>query len=322
MSSSSSSGHRVLTEAQVHRYGYHKPRLHAGSSDDPNWLDLTQLTATPTPCATFEQMLRENPDHIVPVALLGMDQSWLREQQHALRKRVPNAKERHRTIAGRIRKTQSFHRLTPSYLAGPFRTLVHGVFEKLALEDRNLAALVLPNLPVHYYAVLKGKFAWSLEPDVDTRAPAEFTEAFAVYFSQRFGRAPDLRGMHWEHACHARKLSLHVHVSTEAFASHADLQAFAKAFQTFLRARSSSIEASYVCRRVEEDGTFEELMDLSVYRIHSLILDPLERQLQARWKDSHPALLAGRRRSREVRHRADLARLAQLRASAVALRLS
>lgn len=201
----------------------------------------------------------------VPLALLSVDSGWLKATS-APYKGAP------KEVLDRIldAKLSGFHWRTFSYLAVPFRTLVEQVWPRLPREDRNLAALVLPDRPVHYYADLDGRFEWALQADAAERCRQEFLYEFDAYFRQRFGRAPRLDGMHWERALHPAKLSLHVHITSEAFATHVDLKEFARGFRVHLEQRSST-ETSFVCRRVRSGQAFECLVDDSVYNKHSLL---------------------------------------------------
>jgi hypothetical protein len=73
--------------------------------------------------------------------------------------------------------------------------------------------------------------------------------------------------MHWERALHSTKLLLHVHITTEAFATHADMKEFNRGFQEHLLGRPAAVMASsHLCR-----GRDEQLIDSSVYYIHSVL---------------------------------------------------
>ena len=197
-------------------------------------------------------MREQYPQHAVPIALLATDSGYYRSG-------VDEA-ERTRVLRAALKREHAFHWRAPSYLRAPMDAWLQ-LAAQLAPEDRNFGAMVLPNQPVHYYADIDGGFAWCLPAAETARACCnEFEARFQTTFRRCFGRAPDLSGMHWEQALgHARKLSLHVHLTTEAFATLADLRAFDIGFRAYL-AEHPDRAASALCR-----GADECLVDASAY---------------------------------------------------------
>jgi hypothetical protein len=262
----SQAGSAALSSAGVKRYGSHTAPNQPGAAS--SYPDLTQFSVTPQPCSTYDEMRHQYASHKIPVALLGMDSGDLKSMRASFQRAgVVNPQEVEGLIDDKLRQQHEFFRRTPSYCDVAFGVFVDMVASMLA-RDRNWAALVLPNKPVHYYADLDGRYDWCLEPESMQRCQSEFAEAFGSFFQAQFHRAPDLTGLHWECAHHPKKLSLHVHIISEAFATHTDLVAFHRGFAAFLQARKQ--KDSYLCRWIEGE-TWENLCDASVYSQHSLL---------------------------------------------------
>ena len=265
--SAAAPGWRVLADAGL---ALHTSHAQPHSRDN---LDLTTLVGTPEPCSTLGQMLARYPVHRLPLGLMSVDSAWKKAQQVQLARdgTPPDLMQEH--LAKRLVALNSLYRLGYRYIAPTIRSLVQEVWPRLPSADRILATLVLPDRPVHYYADLDGTFAWALEPQAADKCRAEFLTEFAAYFKAYFQRDADLSGAHWERAVRDGKLSLHVHITSEAFASVRHLRAFDRGFQRALRERSQeTLAVSYLCRRsADEEGAFECLLDASVYHDNSLL---------------------------------------------------
>ena len=115
---------------------------------------------------------------------------------------------------------------------------VHMTFEQfvvrlpqLRLEDRFFTYVLPPNVPVHLYFDLDANF--EMFPHLRHRVGDEvflntFLAHLVVVFATEFGRPPDLGGLLLLEAHSARKMSWHVHVSTEVFANSTHLKQFVR----------------------------------------------------------------------------------------------
>jgi hypothetical protein len=262
-------GNLVLAAAKVQRFAYHTPQAQGMS-----WLDLSKLTVKA--CSRYEEMLQVRES--VPVALLGVDKHFIRTLEAPYRRDGDEPEEIEERVSKKIQQLNSFHRRSVSYLAAPFPVLLNQVFLRLAPADRNLAAMVLPNKPVHYYADLDGSYEWCFETDAAEKVRTEFISEFTTHFFTCFARYPDLSRMHWERAVHVAhpKLSLHLHITSESYATHHDLKAFDASFQSHLQKASKCLDnTSFLCRARKENQsvspTYECLLDSSVYNKNSLL---------------------------------------------------
>lgn len=138
-----------------------------------------------------------------------------------------------------------------SYLSGVTMAKLLDMYERLKPSARTMCILVPPMTPVHMY--------WDFDASVqasgrdsgikiqlaqrvlgqEESVKREFIETMSEFFHARMGRAPDWSGLHWETASDAAKgkLSLHAHLTTEAFASVDHHKRFMEAYIQFLGTR-------------------------------------------------------------------------------------
>jgi hypothetical protein len=149
-----SSDEGLLRGAGAVRYHHHTE----AAEDQPprDYLDLTKLTLTPTPCAKYADMMEHYANHPMPFCLLKCD--WAAKKQAELARDMSEADAKE--LVARM-KHNPFHYSSPSYIQLTFSALVK-LFQQLPPEDRNLATSILPNLPLHYYADIDGNEEWCL----------------------------------------------------------------------------------------------------------------------------------------------------------------
>lgn len=267
MNSSSPSlrGSEILSSLHLTRVRHQIPQPDGSPS-----LDRSLFVPTPTPCTHRAEMLQTFPTHLVHVALLGLDKSCFKALATEIEASAapdswpsePKARSnrmKHR-VNRRLQEQHPFHWLTPSFLGCTLATLLR-LHQRLPVEDRNLAAVVLPDAPVHYYADLDGTASWCLRENAAVRCIEQFIRAFRTFFRRTFSRSPDLSGMHWSRSLHPRKLSLHVHISTEAFDSVSTLGTFHAALMAWLQHRDPDrypCLGKWTVRHTEEEEKEEE----------------------------------------------------------------
>jgi hypothetical protein len=253
----------MSSDQQLHAAGFKRYNFHTPGHGNSDWLDLTQFQPTSQPCQSLDKMTEEHGQHAIPIALLAMDSKYVASKEKRYIADGMLREEFAPLVRAALKHENSFHSTCPSYLKVTFSKWIQ-LAEQLPEADRNFAAIVLPGLPVHYYADLDGAFDWCLPVDSDKleACKSEFESEFQVFFRSQFQRDADLGGLHWEQALgHARKLSLHLHVVSEAFATLEDLRRFDVAWRAYLCARPAEVLASSMLCRAEK----ECLIDGSVY---------------------------------------------------------
>jgi hypothetical protein len=159
--------------------------------------------------------------------------------------------------------SNSFTRAQYSYFHLSFDRLAEFV-RTLRPEDRFVAFLLSQDeRATHVYFDIDANTAQF--PDFADRQEqyvAQFVRFLAEFFQQTFQRPMDLRGLMLLQASNASKVSWHVHVQSEAFASVKELKAFVARFREFIETRpASSIQ---MCVKADSGG-FTHVVDLAPF---------------------------------------------------------
>ncbi len=131
---------------------------------------------------------------------------------------------------------KTFYLPTPSYLGLKPHEFIP-FYWRLPVHQRTLASILYKDKPCH----LAFDLDWSVKERGQYSVPfksaediARIQEAFHVVFhdtfKQTFGRAPRVlsKDHHWENNCNGDKLSLHVHILSEAFHTPAHFERWTK----------------------------------------------------------------------------------------------
>jgi len=232
----------------------------------------------------------------LPIAIIGFRDTI--ERDALVREGVAEAKQvpcGYSFLGG-----MNFHRLLSAY-------------ELLNTREMWMGAIVLEHAPTHLYF----DFDAGLSKRADRQQSAaqalahllqgkeeeikqEFRVLFEAFFAQTFARLPNWTGLHWECASDstAGKVSLHAHLTTEAFADVTQCRAFMMAFEAFVDQRHRAGEVKWLQLALDDDVA--RLLDTAVYtpnRVFRLIgcskpfktpLCPLpstEAEAQLTWED-------------------------------------
>lgn len=200
----------------------HQPRhmqedMQAGSPF-PKWVPRDCLAAPPS--GTYADFARQGfaDDYEVPLSLVG----------HGGTPQKP---------APLHVRNNKFTRPQYSYIHMPFAKLP-GFIARLHPDDRYLAFLLTEDAQtVHAYFDIDGDF--DKFPQMRGREEffvSRFVEQVAKFFQRTFKRAMDLRGLLLLQASNDKKMSWHVHISTEAFSNVKQHKIFVQQFRAYLEA--------------------------------------------------------------------------------------
>jgi len=276
MTTKSETPSSVLQALQITRFFRPSPNAKDASQ---TYLDLSTFPSTrkPTPTGAYKEWMELHAQSVaLPAVLLGVSASKIDELEAPYKRDgVQDLDEIKRQVNKKLARLGAWQRRSPTYLAVPHFEALYELWQRLAPGDRNLAAIVTPGRPVHFYADLDGAFPWCTDrsspergSDLAYRVRVEFNREFAAFFKSTYNRGPRLESVHWERAVHPNaKLSLHVHIGSEAWASDAHLKAFALAFADYLQTKrhaSVMAESMLCCSK-------ESLFDVSVYNHNSVL---------------------------------------------------
>jgi hypothetical protein len=154
-----------------------------------------------------------------------------------------------------------FVRAGYSYVHLSFRQLVSHL-ERLRPEDRFLTYIVPANTPVHLYFDLDGDFG--LFEHLKSQHEGEVIQSFLWYLSRYFllyfARNIDLSGLLLLQATSHKKVSWHVHVTSEAFQSNNHLKLFVESFIDYVKSHKFGVmHATTDTRTSRHLGTQPEL---------------------------------------------------------------
>jgi hypothetical protein len=244
-------GPELLSRWQLERF----PFLKARKSDDPVRFLQSEFTSARFPAwaprdvdsfsATYAEFAEKGFARLeVPLSLVG----------HGGRPNHPAPVEV---------SSNSFTRAQYSYFHLSFDRLAEFV-RTLRPEDRFVAFLLSEDeRATHVYFDIDASTAQF--PDFAARQEqyvAQFVRFLAEFFQQTFQRPMDLRGLMLLQASNASKVSWHVHVQSEAFASVKELKAFVARFREYIETRpASSIQ---MCVK-EGSGGFTHVVDLAPF---------------------------------------------------------
>jgi len=182
----------------IERFNFHQPGVDAKTGKDRRHLDLTSKGLIPESCATVDEFLAK--EWLVPIAFMGAGDG------HPLIRQDP------------------YFCATPMYAQVKPKQLCE-LFQKLAPARRNLCAMVLDKRPVHIYFDLEADFPdeespfYFLRDEDPVKVVDAFKSVFSRCFEKDFNRKPDLKGFHAEFYQKTTKLSFHMHITTERFAT-------------------------------------------------------------------------------------------------------
>ena len=196
----------------------------------PKWVPRDCLTAPPS--GTYAEFARKGfaDDYEVPLSLVGHGGTPQKPAPFDVR-------------------NNKFTRPQYSYIHMPFAKLP-GFIARLHPDDRYLAFLLTEDAQtVHAYFDIDGDF--DKFPQMRGREEffvSRFVEEIAKFFQRTFKRAMDLRGLLLLQASNEKKMSWHVHISTEAFSNVKQHKIFVQQFRAHLEAH---LELELCVRDVE-----------------------------------------------------------------------
>jgi hypothetical protein len=144
--------------------------------------------------------------------------------------------------------------------------------------QRNLCTIVLENHPCHLFFDLDGKTDDIRDPiksalcraviNNPSAVQVAFMALFSDFFVSVFKRKPNLSHVYWETATTATKLSLHLHIVSEACVDIVHHRHLVKRFITFLEVNYNDVNdhvKSLCLQGNDSDNKFVHLIDFSIY---------------------------------------------------------
>jgi hypothetical protein len=249
-------GNQLLHEWGVERFPFLKESKQQRNGDEPARFMQAEFSSTEyarwaprdvmEPCGSYAEFeSRGYHEMELPISLVG--------HGGTPKKPAPSA-----VVSNRFTRPQY------SYIHLPFSKLVD-FLERLHPEDRFIAFLLYEGVyKTHIYADLDADVSvFSFMKGREDEHIAEFVFQLATFFHLTFGKQMDLRGLVLLQASNEKKVSWHLHCSTEAFTEVKQLKAFVHAFRKHIEKEHDEAKVKLCVKK--DDGSFIHFCDLAPF---------------------------------------------------------